>query len=104
MKEYGTKILVITLAEVIGAIVIVFSVIFYFQQGFAFSIVIASMSVVMALPATLLVIRQYRANGPLTRTILPVALDDIFGIMAFGISITLAKMSVSGIRPSLLIL
>src|SRR5690606_10941346 len=51
--------------------------------------------------ATLLVIRQYRADGPLTRTILPVvALDDILGIMAFGIAMSLAKMSVSGIKPS----
>jgi len=104
MKEYGKKILVITLAEVIGAIVIVFSVMYFiFNRDFAFSIVIASMSAATAPAATLLVIRQYRANGPLTRTILPVvALDDIFGIMVFGISITLAKMSVSGIRPSFL--
>ena len=83
MKEYGKKILVITLAEVIGAIVIVFSVMYFiFNRDFAFSIVIASMSAATAPAATLLVIRQYRANGPLTRTILPVvALDDIFGIM-----------------------
>ncbi len=71
----------------------------------AFSIVIASMSAATAPAATLLVIRQYRADGPLTRTILPVvALDDILGIMAFGIAMSLAKMSVSGIRPSLITL
>jgi Kef-type K+ transport system membrane component KefB len=102
MKEYGKKIFIITIAEVIGAILVVFSVMYFiFRKDFAFSIVIASMSAATAPAATLLVIRQYRANGPLTRTILPVvALDDIFGIMAFGIAITLAKMSVSGIKPS----
>ena len=97
MKEYGKKIFVITIAEVIGAIVVVFAVMFFiFRKDFAFSIVIASMSAATAPAATLLVIRQYRAYGPLTRTILPVvALDDILGIMAFGIAITLAKMSIS---------
>ncbi|MGI6576608.1 MAG: cation:proton antiporter [Eubacteriales bacterium] len=102
MKQYGKKVLVITVAEVIGAIVVVFSVMYFiFRKDFAFSIVIASMSAATAPAATLLVIRQYRARGPLTRTILPVvALDDIFGIMAFGIAISLAKMSVSGIIPS----
>ncbi len=102
MMKYGKSIFIITLAEVIGAIVVVFSVMFLiFQKDFAFSIVIASMSAATAPAATLLVIRQYRANGPLTRTILPVvALDDVFGIIAFGIAISLAKMSASGISPT----
>ncbi len=102
LKQYGKKIFVITMAEVIGAIAVVFSVMYFiFSKDFAFSIVIASMSAATAPAATLLVIRQYRANGPLTRTILPVvALDDIFGIMAFGIAMSLAKMSVSGMKPS----
>ncbi len=97
MMKYGKKIFWITLLEVIGAITVVFVVMFFiFGQPFAFSIVIASMSAATAPAATLLVIRQYRANGPLTRTVLPVvALDDVFGIMAFGIAISLAKMSVS---------
>lgn len=102
MIKYGKKIFIITLAEVIGAISIVFFVIYFiFQKDFAFSIVIASMSAATAPAATLLVIRQYRANGPLTRTILPVvALDDVLGIIAFGIAISLAKMSTSGVKPS----
>lgn len=102
MIKYGKSIVIITLAEVIGAIVIVFSVMFFiFQKDFAFSIVIASMSAATAPAATLLVIRQYRANGPLTRTILPVvALDDVFGIIAFGIALSLAKMSASGVKPT----
>lgn len=103
MKQYGKKIFVITIAEVIGAVGVVYLVMYFiFQQDFAFSIVIASMSAATAPAATLLVMRQYRAYGPLTRTILPVvALDDILGIIVFGISLSLAKMSVSGVTPSL---
>lgn len=83
--------------EVIGAIGVVFFVMFVlFKQPFAFSIVIASMSAATAPAATLMVIRQYRAYGPLTKTILPVvALDDVLGIVAFGIALAVAKLTVS---------
>lgn len=64
------------------------------NQPFAFSIVIASMSAATAPAATLLVIKQYKAHGPLTKTILPVvALDDVFGIIAFGIAMSLATLT-----------
>ncbi|KAB1437818.1 cation:proton antiporter [Candidatus Galacturonibacter soehngenii] len=95
MIKLGKSIVIITLTEVIGAIGIVFIIMYYlFHQPFAFSIVIAAMSAATAPAATMLVIKQYKAHGPLTRTILPVvALDDVFGIIAFGIAISLAKLS-----------
>ncbi len=98
MLKLGKAISVITLAEVVGAIGLVFSIMYFvFRQPFAFSIVIASMSAATAPAATLLVMKQYNASGPLTRTILPVvALDDVYGIIAFGIAISLAKLSVGG--------
>lgn len=103
MKKYGKRIFWIAFAEVIGAIVLVFSVMFFiFRQDFALSIVLASMSAATAPAATLLVIRQYGAKGPLARTVLPVvALDDIMGIIAFGIAIALAKMAASGVKFSI---
>lgn len=96
MLKLGKSIVIITLAEVVGAIALVFSVMYFgFKQPFAFSIVIASMSAATAPAATLLVIQQFKAKGPLTKTILPVvALDDVFGIMAFGIAMSLAKLSI----------
>lgn len=95
MLKLGKSIVIITLAEVVGAILIVFTVMYYiFNQPFAFSIVIASMSAATAPAATLLVIKQYKAHGPLTKTILPVvALDDVFGIIAFGIAMSLATLT-----------
>ena len=97
MLKLGKVVFIITLGEVLGAVILVFAVMFYvFKQPFAFSIVIASMSAATAPAATLLVMRQYKARGPLTETILPVvALDDVFGIIAFGIAMSLATLSVS---------
>ncbi len=95
MLKLGKSIVIITLAEVVGAVFIVFTLMYYiFNQPFAFSIVIASMSAATAPAATLLVIKQYKAYGPLTKTILPVvALDDVFGIIAFGIAMSLATLT-----------
>ena len=95
MRKLGKSIVGITLLEVIGAVAVVFSIMYFgFKQPFAFSIVIASMSAATAPAATLLVMRQYRARGPLTSTVLPVvALDDVFGIMAFGIAMSVARLS-----------
>ena len=42
--------------------------------------------------ATLMVVKQYKAKGPLTRMLLPVvALDDVVGLMVFSVSFGIAK-------------
>ncbi len=47
--------------------------------------------------ATLMVIKQYKAKGPLTRMLLPVvALDDVVGLIVFAISFGIAKALESG--------
>lgn len=96
MMKLGKSIVIITLAEVVGAVFVVFSVMFFlFKQDLVFSLVIASMSAATAPAATLMVMRQYRSDGPVTRTVLPVvALDDVFGIMAFGIAMSIARVYV----------
>jgi Kef-type K+ transport system membrane component KefB len=103
MLKLGKSIMVITLLEVVGAIGVVFSLMYFvFGQPFAFSIVIAAMSAATAPAATLLVIRQYRADGPVTRTLLPVAaLDDILGIVAFGFAMSAARLSTGNAHTSL---
>lgn len=95
MKKVGKKALIITVAEVFGAVIIVFGVMFLiFKQSFEFSLVIASMSVATAPAGIVMVIRELKANGPLVKTILPVvAIDDALGIMVFGVALSLAKMT-----------
>ena len=47
--------------------------------------------------ATLMVVRQYKAKGPLTSLLLPiVALDDAVGLVVFAVSFGIAKSLVSG--------
>ncbi len=99
MKKVGKNVFLITLAEVVGAVVIVFLVMkFILGQSVPFSLVIASMSAATAPAGIVMVIRELRASGPLVRTILPiVAIDDALGIMVFGVCLSLAKM-ISGVE------
>ena len=47
--------------------------------------------------ATLMVVRQYKAKGPLTDLLLPiVALDDAVGLVLFAVSFGIAKAMISG--------
>src|SRR5690606_32055933 len=91
----GKDILIITIGEVIGAVILVFVITYFiFKQSFEFSLVIASMSAATAPAGVLMVIRELKAHGPLVQTILPVvAIDDAIGIMVFGVSLSIAKLT-----------
>lgn len=95
IKKLGKEIFIIAVFEVLVVVFLVFGVMFYLlNQPFVFSVMVASMSAATAPAGTMMVIRQYRAKGPLTNTILPVAaLDDALGIMVFGLAMSLAKIS-----------
>ena len=61
------------------------------------AIVLGAVASATAPAATLMVVRQYKAKGPLTNMLLPVvALDDAVGLMLFAISFGVAKALMSG--------
>ena len=60
-------------------------------------ITLGAIATATAPAATLMVVRQYKAKGPLTSLLLPiVALDDAVGLIVFAISFGVAKTLVSG--------
>ena len=60
-------------------------------------ITLGAIATATAPAATLMVVRQYKAKGPLTNLLLPiVALDDAVGLMVFAISFGIAKTLVVG--------
>lgn len=61
------------------------------------AIVMGAIATATAPAATLMVVRQYKADGPLTRILLPiVALDDAVGLVVFAVSFGIAKTMISG--------
>lgn len=60
-------------------------------------ITLGAIATATAPAATLMVVRQYKANGPLTKLLLPiVALDDAVGLIVFAVSFGISKALVSG--------
>ena len=61
------------------------------------AIVLASVATATAPAATLMVVKQYKAKGPVTDVLLPVvALDDAVGLVVFAISFGVAKSISTG--------
>ena len=60
-------------------------------------ITLGAIATATAPAATLMVVRQYKAHGPLTKLLLPiVALDDAVGLIVFAVSFGIARTLVSG--------
>ena len=70
------------------------------------AIVLGAVATATAPAATLMVVRQYKAKGPLTDILLPVvALDDAVGLVVFAVSFGIAKsLSLSDVSPLSIIL
>ncbi len=67
------------------------------KLSLAQAITLGAIATATAPAATLMVVRQYKAKGPLTNLLLPiVALDDAVGLMVFAVSFGIAKTLATG--------
>ncbi|NCB33736.1 MAG: cation:proton antiporter [Erysipelotrichia bacterium] len=97
IRAIGRSALWITAAESVGAVVLVDSITMALGFPVPLCITLGAMAASTAPAATLLVVRQYKASGPLTDMLLPVvAADDATGLIAYSISISIAQSLVSG--------
>ena len=103
LKRIGTKPLIITACEGLGAVIVVDAALIVLSlcgvPGFdmPLCITLGAIAAATAPAATLMVIRQYKAKGPVCDMLLPVvAMDDALGLMAYAISINLARAIASG--------
>lgn len=97
LKKVGKSPVIIALAEGIGAVIFVDLILIATGHDQAFSLVLGAIAAATAPAATLMVVRQYKAKGPVTDTLLPVvAIDDAVALMAFGLSVAIAKALTQG--------
>lgn len=101
-KVVGTKPIVIAIFEALFASIFVFISSFILaktgligeviqKSSLEFSLILASIAAATAPAATLLVVKQYKARGPLTNTLISVvALDDAVALIIFGFCYTIA--------------
>lgn len=92
LKQLGAKIFVITVFEAVGASVLVITTLVLLKFPLTLALVLGAIASATAPAATLMVVRQYKAQGPVTSTLLPVvAIDDAVCLMLFSILSSVAK-------------
>ncbi|MBR4204492.1 MAG: cation:proton antiporter [Clostridia bacterium] len=103
LKHMGKKVVLIAVFQAVVATVLVdvSLVIVHFLMPDRFplsaAITLGAIATATAPAATLMVVKQYKADGPLTRLLLPiVALDDVVGLVVFAVSFGIARALENG--------
>lgn len=97
IKKLGKQIITITFFQALTTTVFVLVALLVAGFGTPTALSLSAIATATAPAATLLVVRQYKADGPVTRTLLPVvALDDAIGLMVFSIFVSLACTIANG--------
>ncbi len=102
LRKNGWKVLVITLLEACLASVLVFAVTYWILGvPLSFSVVLAALAAATAPASTVMTIRQTGAKGDFVDTLLQVvALDDVVGLLAYSIAISVTLAGKTGtFRP-----
>ena len=103
LKSMGKKAITIGIAQAVGttiavdAILIAVHLMFPNVLSLPSAIVLGAIASATAPAATLMVVRQYKADGPLTRLLmLVVAIDDAVGLVLFSVSFGVASAISNG--------
>lgn len=110
MRSYGKQVLVITLTESLGTFVVVsamFCAIFYMTGVPVFlGLIFGGIALATAPAPALSIVTEYHTDGPVTRTLIPLAvLDDVAAIAVFlGVMSVVLKQTSGGNVPGYLIL
>lgn len=98
LKKIGKKAVVIAVFQALSATLLVdlalFMLHFWLKDKLPLSVVLTmgAIATATAPAATLMVVKQYKAEGPLTKLLLPiVALDDAVGLVVFAVSFGIAQ-------------
>lgn len=103
LKSIGRQAVIVAIFQALTAVIFVTAalIIVYFiapdKMSLPVAITLGAVASATAPAATLLVIRQYKAEGPVTDILLPVvALDDAVGLVCFAVAIGVAKALIGG--------
>ena len=97
LKKIGKAPLTITFFQGMMTAVCVDVGLILFGVDVPLALLLGAIGLATAPAATLMVVRQYKADGPVTQMLLPVvAMDDALGLMVFSISAAVAQGMLGG--------
>ncbi len=91
-RKVGAAPVIIACMESLFAVVVVVIALIVSGQSVPFSLVLGAIAAATAPAATIMVVRQYKAKGPVTSTLLSVvAIDDATALILFSVAAAVAK-------------
>ena len=97
LKTIGKNVLIITFMQALVTTFVVDLVLALVFGNTGLAICLGAIATATAPAATLMVVRQYNAKGPVSDILMPVvALDDAIGLIVFSVSISVANVMFSG--------
>ncbi len=95
-RKLGKSIVIITILEAFGAFALVASAVFLYTKDVHTALIFGGLACATAPAATVVVLREYKASGPLTSTLFAVvALDDAIAIIIYSFASAFAKNFIS---------
>lgn len=92
LKKVGMTPIVIAILEALTATVLVTGILVLFGFDIEISLLLGAIASATAPAATIMVVKQYNAKGPVTDTLLSVvALDDAVALIVFGFSMAMVN-------------
>lgn len=103
IKQVGVAPVVIAIFEALTASVFVTVILLIFGFPTEVALLLGAIASATAPAATIMVINQYRAKGPVTKTLLSVvALDDAIALIAFGFAVAAVNSRTTPVETNML--
>ncbi|MHA1206039.1 MAG: cation:proton antiporter [Candidatus Hodarchaeales archaeon] len=103
LKEESWGLSLLLVGEAIGSFIMVTFIIGVFFQDWILALLLGSIAMATAPASTTAVIREFKATGPLTQTILfIIAFDDILAIIFFNIALSFSESMFTGLNLSII--
>ena len=103
-KKVGMTPIVIAFMEAFVAVFLVAATLIITGNDISFSIMLGAIAAATAPAATIMVIKQYKAKGSVTETLLSVvAIDDAAALIAFGFALAITKSMSAAENTNLLL-
>lgn len=100
IKKSGESIIVTTLTQSLGTFILVslvFGIVFYFSEiPIYLALIFGGIALATAPAPVLSVVREFKTDGPVTKTLIPMAaLDDMVGVAVFFTTIAIVAGKIS---------
>jgi Kef-type K+ transport system membrane component KefB len=95
VRKSGKSIVTITSVQAIATAVIVFAIIYLIDGRLWLALTLSAIATATAPAPIMVIVKKLRAKGPVTNTVIPVVgIDDMFGVIIFGLFTSIAVATI----------